>query len=141
MPTPAIAPELSLKFKTAIERRLQSGYSPMGISGGKGSSVEVAAKDLHVSPRRLNSWVYRQNKNKAAGKPDFTPDWTLWNRSALSKPSKVVTAARRWLLTTCQNDTPVHAGFWKNLTAYAEHLGAEILVGPFTYQLGTFTDH
>src|ERR1700730_717529 len=141
MGTPAIAAELSLKFKAAIEKRLRDGYSPMGVAGGKGSSVLAAAKDLHIDQRRLNSWVYRQRKNEAAGKEHFSPDWNLWNRAATSRGKPVIAAARRWLLTACQNDTPVHAGFWKNLTAYAEHIGAEILVGPFTYQLGTFTDH
>jgi hypothetical protein len=141
MGTPAIAPELSLKFKVAIEKRLREGYSPMGVSGGKGSSVYAAARDLNEAAVRINAWVQRQRKNKAAGVPDFLPDWNLWNRAALGRGGKVVTAARRWLLTACQNDTPVHAGFWRNLTAYADHIGAEILVGPFTYQLGTFTDH
>lgn len=48
---------------------------------------------------------------------------------------------RRWLLTAAQDDTPVHAAFWANLQAYAEAIGAEILVGGFTYQKGLFEDH
>lgn len=48
---------------------------------------------------------------------------------------------RRWLLTAAQDDTPIHAGFWANLNAYAESIGAEILVGGFTYQKGLFEDH
>lgn len=49
--------------------------------------------------------------------------------------------ARRWLVTAAQNDTALHRPFWDNLKAFAAHLDAEILVGPFTYQLGVFTDH
>ena len=41
---------------------------------------------------------------------------------------------RRFLFTGAQNDAPVHAGFWRNLKAYAQHLGAEIVVGPWTYE-------
>lgn len=48
---------------------------------------------------------------------------------------------RRYLLTAAQNDTPIHERFWQNLNAYARHIGAEISVGGFSYQLGVFTDH
>lgn len=48
---------------------------------------------------------------------------------------------RRFLLTAAQDDTAIHEGFWTNLLAYAAHLGAEILVGGFTYQKGLFEDH
>ncbi len=48
---------------------------------------------------------------------------------------------RRWLLTAAQDDTPVHEGWWRNLLAYAEAIGADILVGGFTYQKGLFEDH
>lgn len=41
---------------------------------------------------------------------------------------------RRYLFTAAQNDAPVHEGFWANLEAYAGYLGAEIVVGPFTYE-------
>lgn len=48
---------------------------------------------------------------------------------------------RRWLLTAAQDNTAVHAGFWANLQAYAAWLGAEVIVGGFTYQKGLFEDH
>lgn len=48
---------------------------------------------------------------------------------------------RRYLLTAAQNDTPIHESFWNNLQAFARHIGAEISVGGFSYQLGVFTDH
>ena len=47
----------------------------------------------------------------------------------------------RWLLTAVQDDTEVHGGFWANLRAYAGHIGAEIVVGGFTYQKGLYEDH
>ncbi|WP_279482234.1 hypothetical protein [Aureimonas sp. SK2] len=47
----------------------------------------------------------------------------------------------RLILTAAQDDTPVHEGFWRNLTAYAAHLDAQLAVGGFTYQLGLFEDH
>jgi len=41
---------------------------------------------------------------------------------------------RSFIFTGAQNDAPLHEEFWANLQAYAEWLGAEIVVGPFTYQ-------
>lgn len=41
---------------------------------------------------------------------------------------------RRFLFTGAQNDTPVDMRFWTNLTAYADAIGAEIVVGPWTYE-------
>jgi hypothetical protein len=41
---------------------------------------------------------------------------------------------RRFLFTGAQNDAPIHEPFWANLKAYAEHIGGEIVVGPWTYE-------
>lgn len=41
---------------------------------------------------------------------------------------------RRFLFTGAQNDAPVHAGFWINLQAYAADIGAQIVIGPWTYE-------
>jgi hypothetical protein len=48
---------------------------------------------------------------------------------------------RRYLLTAAQDDTDVHRPFWENLLAYAEEIGAEVMVGPFTYNKAVFSDH
>lgn len=48
---------------------------------------------------------------------------------------------RRYLLTAAQDDTDVHKPFWTNLLAYADHIGAEVIVGPFTYNKAVFSDH
>lgn len=39
----------------------------------------------------------------------------------------------RYLLTSAQNNTPVHPAFWQNLLAFAEHVGARIMVAQFAY--------
>lgn len=41
---------------------------------------------------------------------------------------------KRFIFTGAQNDAPVHEGFWRNLKAYAKKIGAEIVVGPWTYE-------
>jgi len=50
-------------------------------------------------------------------------------------------SVRRWLLTAAQDDTPIHEAFWANLNHYAMTIGAELMVGGFTYQKGLFEDH
>lgn len=142
MPNPKLSPEQAEKRKATIEAKLREGYAPFRVSGGLGSSIEAAALDLCLKAQTLNPWVSIQIKNKQEGKPHHCPDWTLWNEKAgarLFAPKTRV--AKRWLLTSAQNDTPIHQQFWTNLNAYATALGAEILVGPFTYQLAAFTDH
>lgn len=47
----------------------------------------------------------------------------------------------RFIITSAQDDTPVFEPFWRNILAYAHHLGAQLAVGGFTYQLGLFEDH
>jgi len=41
---------------------------------------------------------------------------------------------RRFLFSGAQNDAPVDMAFWANLNAYAKKIGAEIIVGPWTYE-------
>lgn len=47
-------------------------------------------------------------------------------------------AIRRYIVTSAQNNTRIHDGFWENLEAYADHLGAEILISTFTYNHNAF---
>ena len=48
---------------------------------------------------------------------------------------------RRVLMTSAQDETPIHKAFWDNLLAYARHLGAEVMVAGFTYNKSLFEDH
>lgn len=87
----------------------------------------------------------RVGKIRAKGAPTLIDRRTVYlsrgdagKTTAIRKRSGPV---RRWLLTAAQDDTPVHAAFWANLNAYADAIGAEILVGGFTYQKGLFEDH
>jgi hypothetical protein len=50
-------------------------------------------------------------------------------------------SVRRWLLTAAQDETSIHEGFWTNLLAYGQKIGAEVLVGGFTYNKSLFEDH
>ncbi|WP_133304770.1 hypothetical protein [Mesorhizobium sp. DCY119] len=48
---------------------------------------------------------------------------------------------RKYLFTGAQNDAPVHEQFWTNLRAFAAHIGAEIVVGPWTYETSWFNEN
>jgi hypothetical protein len=45
---------------------------------------------------------------------------------------------KRYLLTSAQNNTHVHAAFWRNLLAYARHTRARLLVSQFTYNKASY---
>lgn len=45
---------------------------------------------------------------------------------------------KRYIVTSVQNNTHVHKKFWKNLSAYAEWLDAEILICAFSYNKGAY---
>lgn len=47
-------------------------------------------------------------------------------------------SVNRYILTSAQNNTHVHAEVWKNLQALAAHLGAQILVSRFTYNKSSY---
>lgn len=49
-------------------------------------------------------------------------------------------ANKKYIFTGAQNDTSIHEPFWKNLIAYAEFIGAEIVVGPWTYETSWWTE-
>lgn len=58
-------------------------------------------------------------------------------RTWLSDTLKVAPIAdarnRKFIFTSAQNDADIHP-IWDNLLAYAAHIGAEIVVGPLTYE-------
>lgn len=45
---------------------------------------------------------------------------------------------KRFILTSAQNNTKVHRGFWKALGLYADSIKAQIMVSPFTYNKNGF---
>lgn len=47
----------------------------------------------------------------------------------------------RFLISSAQDDTPVHEDFLRNMEAYAAYIGASILIGGHTYQLGLYEEH
>lgn len=142
--------ELWRTYRDTIEDCLRKGFGPFGSHVlGKGSSVQEAQRVLKenglfkgkTTDSFLAKWVNIQEKRKASGQEHCCPNWTLFNAPVEVKRTRFAKTWRKWILTAAQDDTEVHAGFWTNLKAYAQYVGAQILIGPFTYQKGLFEDH
>ena len=77
---------------------------------------------------------YRAASNQAARVKDAEKGKT---REVVAPPARV----DRWLVTAAQDETQISEPFWKNLQAYAAHIGAQIKVAGFTYNKSLFEDH
>jgi len=84
--------------------------------------------------------VYEHLKNAGLTGPGTKPltggtvDGTETEPAVLPVKGKV----KRYIVTSAQNNTKVHAEFWKNLQALAKHYDAELLIGTFTYNQNAF---
>jgi hypothetical protein len=58
----------------------------------------------------------------------------VWMADTLKVKPIADARGRNFIFTGAQNDAMIHEEFWANLKAYAEHLNAEIIVGPWTYE-------
>lgn len=138
--------ERRLRIKNAIEAALRDGFDPYGqVLGGKGSCVSEALRRLKEqgydeTKNKINGFLATQARLKAKGEQNFLPNWSLF-----SHPGAVPAKARsgkiqRMLFTSVQDDTDLHMGFWNNLQIFARYVGAEVMVGGFTYQQARHTD-
>lgn len=139
MPTPEISPERAQRIKDAIERALRSGFAPYRQPGGRGSCVAEAVRALteagHKENRNsLGGFIRAQERRAARGDDNFLPDWSLYSPAGVAPGELRRGEVRRWIVTAAQDDTDLHPRFWSNLRAYATTLGADLLVGGFTYQ-------
>lgn len=144
MPTPAIPSEEIDRRISCIEKHLQLGRAPMGISLKQGEigAVRVAAEELGINASSLCRLVKPGGTFET--KYGRSVRWDLWNQKSKAANSAGVETSRfakRYLITSAQDETHVHRGFWSNLQAYARFLDAEIIVGGFTYNKSLFEDH
>lgn len=146
MPAPAMAQDRQQRIKGALECALRAGFNPPGRDlGGRGSATTEAARALaeagHAETRHsVAAFLRSQARRQARGQDHLTPDWSLFSRPGVAPGEVRRGEVRRWLLTAAQDDTDVHPRFWGNLQAFAQYLGAEIVVAGFTYQQVRHTD-
>lgn len=108
--------------------------------------ISDVAQHLGYQLRHLQTRIQTIRKSAVAGALiDRKSNYHAKIRNGFAAPGRflIVTKPKveRWLLTAAQDETEVHLPFWHNLQAYAEHVGAEIMVGGFTYNKSLFEDH
>lgn len=107
-----------------------------------GQTVDTACKRASRIRRRKSApfvldrgKLYRSCSNEQARAA--SPNGKTCSGKVVDPPKRV----DRWLITAAQDETAISEPFWSNLQAYAEHIGATIKVGGFTYAKGLFEDH
>lgn len=72
------------------------------------------------------------------------PQEPVFTSRIIVKPTRIEPPAsgkKTILITSAQDATSLHEPFWDKWNRYAEHLGAELVVGGFTYGKSLFEDH
>jgi hypothetical protein len=112
-----------------IQRRLEVWESC-------GRSSRQAAQTIGIGRRAMDRFLDRYAHDAKTGRQDpMAGSLAQTDIIDLGVP----TTTRRYLLTCAQSSTRVHAGFWRNLTAFAAHVDAEIKVSRFTYNKDAYT--
>ncbi len=102
----------------------------LGISWSKAHKSYLKARKAGlILPIRVGR-KSREDLKTPLAMPDFTVQEPVIGMPLPVPPSGEV---KRYLFTCAQNNTPVHAEFWRNLLAYATHVRAEIHVSRFAY--------
>ncbi|XAI95939.1 hypothetical protein [Microcystis phage Mwe-JY26] len=108
---------------------------------GKFGSQRKACEDIGV-PRTTMQDILKRHKLDAAG--NKAPVQPTFGVSLPHRPKSVNTRkgeVRRFIFSAAQDDTAVHTEFLRNLEAYASYLGAELMIGGFTYDKSLYEDH
>jgi hypothetical protein len=97
----------------------------------KHGSQRAVAKKLGIPRTTIQEWLKDRQR-------------ILFSETSPKDAVHVKTPARgvkRFIFTSAQDDTAVHEGFLSNLEAYAEHMGAELIIAGFTYDKRLYEEH
>lgn len=113
---------------------------------GQYPRVQDLAEALGYQQKHLERRIAKLRRELPPGKMiDRSKHYKVKLKAGMVEPGRflIVTKPKieRWLLTAAQDETSIHKPFWQNLHAYADHIGAEVLVGGFTYNKSLFEDH
>lgn len=104
--------------------------------------IKPAARVLGVAKQTIQSalkGVKHQAEAEGVVVDDDRPLYDgrigVFRREKIDPPKRGV---RRFILTSAQNNTPVHPQFWANLTAYAKYARAKVMVATYTYNHNAF---
>lgn len=99
-------------------------------------TVRGVARELGVSRRRVNTAVGRGLRGKTGVVRECSARTVGVGPALLESlmtEVETITEPGTYLLTSAQNDVPVHAAFWSALNKCAEHKGARIMVAKAIY--------
>ena len=113
---------------------LQAAVDALELYGSQSEAARMLALDR-------NTYRGRLAKAERQGYVARTPEYTSRSLTRATRIPRPKAGVRRIIVTSAQDGTEIHAGFWRNLKAYAGALEAEIIVGGFTYGHSLFTDH
>ncbi len=158
--TPALPEAEIARRKALIEDLLREGYAPLGKPGANvPSAVSEAARRLGLSSATLGlairsgsihvDWSLYAPKAKAEKLVSLPPEPEevseepelprgVDREAADARYARLVAATtepvQRYVITSAQNATPIHAAFFATLKTYAHMRGAELLVIPYRYR-------
>jgi hypothetical protein len=117
-------------------------FDRSAILAGKKSARTAYAERHNISKEAVSNIMSRARSR------GFAQIWenVLAEQTARTplklKPVHAEASRRRVvIMTSAQDETPLHVAFFRNLQAYASHRRADIMIGGFTYQKGLFEDH
>ncbi len=135
-----------------LSARIIASANDLNYFGKKLASSKLAVaeqvaeifKDYAINAESVSNILKNAEKpraEKAAREAkEKAPDNRPITSGSLShtEETRPVVAGKKFLVTSAQNNTPVHAEFLANLQLYAKHVNAEIIVFPFIYNKNGF---
>ncbi|MFA9261803.1 MAG: hypothetical protein ACEQSB_00385 [Undibacterium sp.] len=136
---PLIARNLIVRAKKAEELKLSPvDHAKARASALSDSILKLVQKTMYpvINPEAIIveshvSEIYDRitgSRREREGTP------RTWLGDTLKVASVKKSKGRKFVFTGAQNDAVIHEGFWENLKTYAKLIGAEIVVGPWTYE-------
>lgn len=101
----------------------------------------MTASDAKKTTSAGGKTAAKKDFDKSASKPansNKPPKPVIAGRVAETERGRLKLNGTRFIITSAQNNTPVHEGFFKALESCARENGAQLLVSQFTYNKGAF---
>ena len=92
----------------------------------------LATEGVHLSRRAINDIVLNMSRAKVHKEKPIKPTKPSISGAYEALPP-LLAIAKKFIITAAQNNTTVHADFFKSILTYARENNAQVLVAPFTY--------
>ncbi|HEY7822448.1 MAG TPA: hypothetical protein VIG24_06435 [Acidimicrobiia bacterium] len=102
-------------------------------------SMRAVARDLNISRGAVKAALERARRNLG-----IDIDKPISGGVVAPKPTRIMPLPKkgevaRYIITAAQNNTDCHVEFFENLVAYAEWVGAQVMVGSFSYNRASYS--